>query len=187
VSRNSEFIRHKPCPNCGSKDNLAEYTDHEYCFGCGYTVKGKSVRTQQVKRTTSSIALPDDSDPYIPMHALEWLKQYEITQNEIKQNRLLYSEYRSLLVFPYFGEYDNQLLGWQGRYFGDNPKHPKWFTKGNVKDFIHPIGLDKSKQAGTMVYVEDIVSAIKVGRVYGCVPVFGSFIPRTHSIRSLSG
>ena len=34
---NSDFIRHEPCNNCGSKDNLARYSDgHAYCFGCKY-------------------------------------------------------------------------------------------------------------------------------------------------------
>lgn len=33
----SEFLRHEQCPGCGSKDNLARYTDgHAYCFGCSY-------------------------------------------------------------------------------------------------------------------------------------------------------
>ena len=30
----SDFIRHAPCPDCASKDNLAIYTNHTYCFGC---------------------------------------------------------------------------------------------------------------------------------------------------------
>jgi len=30
----SDFIRHSPCPDCGSRDNLAVYTNHTYCFGC---------------------------------------------------------------------------------------------------------------------------------------------------------
>ena len=30
----SDFIRHAPCPDCGSRDNLAVYTNHTYCFGC---------------------------------------------------------------------------------------------------------------------------------------------------------
>ena len=31
----SEFIRHDPCPDCGSSDALAVYTDgHTYCFSC---------------------------------------------------------------------------------------------------------------------------------------------------------
>ena len=33
----SSFIRHSPCPDCGSKDNLGVYTDHTHCFGCKET------------------------------------------------------------------------------------------------------------------------------------------------------
>lgn len=33
----SEFVTHEPCPSCGSKDNLARYSDgHGHCFGCNY-------------------------------------------------------------------------------------------------------------------------------------------------------
>ena len=32
---NKQFIRHAPCNNCGSKDNVSVYADgHAYCFGC---------------------------------------------------------------------------------------------------------------------------------------------------------
>ena len=31
----ANFVKHEPCPKCGSKDNLARYDDgHGYCFGC---------------------------------------------------------------------------------------------------------------------------------------------------------
>jgi len=31
----SSFVRHEPCPSCGSRDNLARYDDgHAFCFGC---------------------------------------------------------------------------------------------------------------------------------------------------------
>jgi len=33
-NNNSAFIKHAPCPDCGSRDNLAIYTNHTYCFGC---------------------------------------------------------------------------------------------------------------------------------------------------------
>ena len=37
----SEFLRHEPCPECGSRDNLARYADGSgYCFGCGHYEKG---------------------------------------------------------------------------------------------------------------------------------------------------
>lgn len=31
-------VRHEPCPKCGSRDNLARYSEdgHGFCFGCGY-------------------------------------------------------------------------------------------------------------------------------------------------------
>ncbi len=36
-SSNSLFLKHEPCPKCGSRDNLARFDDgHGYCFGCQY-------------------------------------------------------------------------------------------------------------------------------------------------------
>lgn len=35
------FLRHEPCPKCGSKDNLARYDDGSaHCFGCQYNERG---------------------------------------------------------------------------------------------------------------------------------------------------
>lgn len=38
LKHNSSFLYHAPCPQCGSKNNLAVYSDHSFCFtpGCGY-------------------------------------------------------------------------------------------------------------------------------------------------------
>lgn len=42
----SEFIRHEPCPSCGSRNNLGRYTDgHAHCFGCGYRERGDGKTT----------------------------------------------------------------------------------------------------------------------------------------------
>lgn len=38
----SKFLRHEPCPECGSRDNLARYADGgAYCFGCKYHERGE--------------------------------------------------------------------------------------------------------------------------------------------------
>jgi twinkle protein len=38
----SVFVKHEPCPECGSKNNLARYSDgHGYCFGCEYWESGE--------------------------------------------------------------------------------------------------------------------------------------------------
>lgn len=34
----SKFLRHEPCPRCGSSDGLAVYTDNRHCFVCNYHV-----------------------------------------------------------------------------------------------------------------------------------------------------
>ena len=34
MEHSDTFIRHAPCENCGSRDNLAIYQNHTYCFGC---------------------------------------------------------------------------------------------------------------------------------------------------------
>lgn len=50
----SEFVQHEPCPACGSKDNLARYTDgHAYCFGCKYyeTGDGEALPSVLLRRT----------------------------------------------------------------------------------------------------------------------------------------
>ena len=31
---NDKFLRHAPCDNCSSRDNLAIYENHSFCFGC---------------------------------------------------------------------------------------------------------------------------------------------------------
>ncbi len=42
VNDTNDFVRHEPCPNCKSKDNLARYSDNSaYCFGCKYTEQSK--------------------------------------------------------------------------------------------------------------------------------------------------
>ena len=40
----STCIAHEPCPQCGSRDNLARYSDgHGFCFGCGYYEKAEAM------------------------------------------------------------------------------------------------------------------------------------------------
>ncbi len=41
AKQESEFVEHAPCPECGSDDNLAVYSDgHKFCFGCNHYEAG---------------------------------------------------------------------------------------------------------------------------------------------------
>lgn len=42
------FIEYRPCPNCGSKDNLAVYDDGQYCFGCNYTGRDDNGKASRI-------------------------------------------------------------------------------------------------------------------------------------------
>ena len=50
-----EFVGHEPCPECGSKDNLARYADgHAYCFGCEYRESGDGEPTERREAKVSA-------------------------------------------------------------------------------------------------------------------------------------
>ena len=48
----SEFIRHDSCPECGSSDALAVYTDHTFCFRCHNHVTTQSDTNYKPKRVS---------------------------------------------------------------------------------------------------------------------------------------
>ena len=49
MNQENKFLHHSPCENCGSRDNLAVYEDHTYCFGCRQynTLNGELPKTKE--------------------------------------------------------------------------------------------------------------------------------------------
>ena len=46
----SQFLYKGPCPSCGSRDNLARYSDgHGYCFGCHYLEEGDGSESRRAR------------------------------------------------------------------------------------------------------------------------------------------
>lgn len=171
------YVKHAPCPNCGSRDNLAIYADHEYCFGgCGYIkfYNYHNRRIENVKDTNQKIvSLPEDIVSTIPAIADSWVRKYGLTLQELYENRVVWSDFRKLLIFPYFDD-KGHLWGWQGRYFGDDPKHPKWTGKGNFKEQIKVYTPLTGFIKDGIILVEDIISTIKISRQFNCLCLYGS-------------
>jgi twinkle protein len=73
----SSFLHKEPCPACGSRDNLARYTDgHGFCFGCKhYEPSTDSTTTTTTKRKP----MPADLIPLGESIALEGRKLSEET------------------------------------------------------------------------------------------------------------
>jgi hypothetical protein len=198
------------CPKCAEKgqdtkgDNLAIYPDgHAHCFGCGYH---KGIPTYErvrqlshgnplpVKNVDETYDFPTDYTTDIALPALNWLKSFSITEEEIKRHRMGWSDERKLLIFPVL-DGGGDLIMWQGRRFSpskpmvergeDGKLYPKYITKGPVSDILHLVGVSTDPK-NTIILVEDLISAIKVGRTYQSAPLWGSNIP-LKLIQRLSG
>ena len=164
------FIGFHPCSNCGSSDANAEYANSFYCYSCGkYSSKGFSLsRFKPLKevKLCNNITLQKE----LPGDTLKWLLGYGLTLEELSQ--FSYSKER----MGKYGKMDCNLLMlyvspnyWCARNFN---KGIKYITSG-----VKPI-ITYGNNPDTVVLVEDIISAIKVGRQFTAIPMMGSMPPK---------
>ena len=90
----SKYLRHEPCPECGSKDNLAVFDDgHAHCFGCDYQYQPSKEKKPRPMTTASP---PRQTSPLIKFIKPAALKKRGITEETVGR-------------FPYgIAEYHNQ-------------------------------------------------------------------------------
>ena len=78
-----------------------------------------------------------------------------------------WSQSQGLLIFPIRKE--TTIIGYVGRRFiGEGSKY---VVRGNKKEFTNIYG-----QGDTLVFTEDLLSAVKVSRLYSAQPLFGTFL-----------
>ena len=183
ITNDSHVIRKEACPECRrigndkSGDNLAVYSDgHCFCYRCG-SISGRKTLTRTEPTTNQGITLPADITTELPFEARAWLGQYQLARLDLNRNHVMWSEKWSRIIFPYFNE--TELLAWQGRYVGTDKTKAKWFSHGKIHAIIHPVQVTKQKA----IMVEDIVSAIKVSRLCGAIPIFGSSVSAKQILR----
>ena len=186
------YVKHGPCPKCGSRDNLGTYRDgHQWCFGCGYyvsSIESLGARVQRVSEVPQGEVLrgvqqlPSDSSRIIGYAGLRWIKQYGITDEELKRYNVLWSEEKSQLIYPIYGG-EGELLAWQARNF--NPEllsKSKYHTAGKIDEVLYILRSDAHYYHNGVDYcdsiclVEDVASAIKLSRYIPAMPLFGSHI-----------
>jgi len=174
----STFLHHSPCRKCGSSDARGVFDDgHEYCWSCGDYLPAKlTSRTQIENHFKKELKeydgmLPEDVTTIIPKEPYAWLKQYSLTNEEISNNNLLWSDKNSMLIFPFYGS-NNNVLCWQGRWFP--ARNPKVYTSGYPDRHLllhHTLNRSDIRR---VVVVEDSISAIKVSRVVDSTELLGS-------------
>lgn len=149
------FIGHEPCPKCGSKDNLARYSDgSSWCFGCGSLEKANRIPTESRAETRPPPQLVKE----IPKKFLAYYAKFDISPEDVEH----YFEYwpsQDRVVYT-VGEF------WEARSVDKSPKTLSYGPK--------PFHMLRNMDRQDVCIVEDIVSAIKVSKVCTAMPLFGS-------------
>jgi len=190
LTNSSKFVAYEECPKChipGRRRTLARYSDgHGYCYYCS-AVEGRQYlpKLDELSNSVGKISIPSDCSRTIPTDVsksdggimkgpLRWLSDYQMTRQDIILHDLMWSTAWKMLVFPYYGD-DKQLIAWQGRYFNDKSKS-KWYSQGKLDDLFHLCSPSERHTCKKIVLVEDIISAIKVGKIEYCMPLFTSHV-----------
>jgi len=150
--------------------------------------------TDNLVGNDAHIRLPFDFKNEIPPKGIWWLKKYQISDNEISTLNFGYSETYQRLILPVYSS-DGRLIFWQGRNLGvvdkDNPKYINLRSK--VKNvFFFRLARETNSDSGGLssiayddrivphmpcvVLVEDILSAIKCGRIVNSIAILGSYL-----------
>ena len=186
------------CPHCSDTRGRLYERDTgqgivQYCHNCGYKnyvphkARAPSETVQYIKQyltkdeetnIVKEIRLPWDFSNEIPKQARLWLSKYGITPDEVETFGIGWSECNNRLILPVYN--DDRLVYYQGRTFKpvtkDNPKY-KNVKQVGARNVFFVRGWDRRKEIDELCIVEDILSAIKVGRHTPCLALLGSYFP----------
>lgn len=165
----SEFVAHEPCPACGSRNNLARYTDgHAYCFGCSHYEFGDEEEERMGQGATISSIPAAEGGEQKAILSLQGEVQ-DLPKRGLRQDTARLWQYRVGKI----GDKPAQLA----YYFDPNTRKPiackvrfpdKTFTwLGNPKDA--PLyGQWLWRDGGKMVVVtEGEIDALSVSQIQG--------------------
>lgn len=190
VGLQSRFLKHESCPNCGSRDNLARYSNGSgFCFGCGRYERGEHLPHERLpgmegKRKRGTVESedrvrppPDDLNTHYEQVVIEWIKKYHLTASDLVKHNVKWSPSREQLVYLFYGAGKDVVL-WQARNFREGTTHKsRFFTGGTPADVIAAYYPEQATD--TAVIVEDCVSGIKcAGAGYVGVPCFSAAMPK---------
>lgn len=172
------FVGHFPCPECGSKDNLAVYeqsdgTKNSHCFGCEANLGYKKLKenfgeelenlvvTNRSKKENKTLS--DYDKKTIESLPIKGWRERKLPTwvNELYGVRSEVSEEDGSLVARYYPAYDDTgLVGFKKR------KMPKEFLGlGNTKAENHLFGQDVFEKGGKYLIIttgeEDAMAASK--------------------------
>jgi twinkle protein len=161
----SAFVKHIPCPDCGSSDGNSLFDDgHTYCHVCNtHTASpGEQAQTAVVKK---------DRAPLLPKGEQKDWGSRKLTRSTLEHfgvSTLYDVPWRGgatasqVVIFPYYNE-KNQEVFQKLRIF------PKDFAARGDMDEAMPFGYREFAKGGKMVVItEGEVDAMSMAQVQGC-------------------
>jgi DNA primase len=119
----------------------------------------------------TAITLPESFTPGVPRGAGEWLKAYGVTEDDVKRYGIGYDTGRQRIVWPV--RESGELLSWQARDWLGRSKL-KWLTPKGVSTSPVFYSLGKPIKPDYCVIVEDVLSAMRVGKMYHSLALLGT-------------
>jgi DNA primase len=188
-----EHTARHDCPECGAGTNTnAAIISHRtrgysiHCFACDYNdfeSKGQLTLTElkriaelneQAQEPITQLELPHDYTTDIPRHGRLWLYKGGITETTWKKYRIGYSELYDRVVLPVFDSEDN-LIWFQCRALYKE-QTPKYLQPSRDKSGVLFRARGCTESTRNAVIVEDILSAIRVGRHISTYSLLGTKI-----------
>ena len=197
----SRFLRHDSCERCGSRDNVAWYSNGTgFCFGCGafyrdnasaaqqiaskirneaansHDFKGGSGSEDQTMGSETALLRPPPSDigTYYPSGVVDWMKQYHISVTDMMKFNVKWSPSREQILYLFYGE-GSDLVLWQARNMRAGTSHKDRFFTGGTPEDVVAAYYPEQGAGKTAVIVEDCVSGIKLAKSgFTGIPVFGA-------------
>jgi len=119
---------------------------------------------------------PEDLNFEFGNKVIEWIKKYDLKVEDLIRNNIKWSPSREQLIYLFYGR-DEEVILWQARNFREGTTHKsRFFTGGTPEDVIAAYP-PKQTEGEIGVFVEDCISALKVGRAgFIGVPCFSATI-----------
>lgn len=170
-------LGHKTRVNCECGDGKTLVINHNikgfscHCFRCDvneFIGKGKQTLEElarikelnELSKEELPLQLPDDFTQDIPLHGRLWLYSGGITEPTWKQYNIGYSKKYDRVILPVYD--NNKLIWYQCRALHEG-QVPKYIQPSRGRESI--VFTSKGgKNNGRAVLVEDILSAIRVGK-----------------------
>lgn len=178
------------CPeNCGSGEKLSVNHSHKdywcFCYRCGFTdreYKGKQTlaelqKIQELNKAAEQplqLELPYDYSTDIPLEGRLWLYAAGLTEEQWRRHNIGYSRVLERVILPvYSAEGDLIWLQCRAVHYGQSPKYIQPARdRSTIMFSVSPDREDRDR----VVLVEDILSAIRVGKHIPTVSLLGTKI-----------